>query len=398
MAKTVEALITPEVLKWVRERRIRLSIEYAAKKLNVKPEQLEAWEAGTDKPTFAQLKKIAKLYKTHLSIFYLSEPPTDFRPLADHRKLPEPLTTDEKQLKELEDQAYRLNANVIEAYERRATLIEFYELLEESAPEVTLELNESDAPERAAEKIRNFLRPVEKRLQGPNDPYSVLKFWKRTVEERGILVCQTSVNPHLSVELETARGFCIAQKPLPVIVVNPKDSPYARIFTIMHELVHIGLGRSVIQNTGIREGSPPDNPTEVFCNEVAAGVLVPTEALSAIVKPHKRADLTRLSTRLSKHFRVSPEFIMGRLLTLGYIPQQKYQAYGSNQQKKHKDRASTGGPTPYHNRLLNATGERFARTAFTAYYEEKITLADLSDAFSKCDPKHLPKIESILFT
>ena len=74
---------------------------------------------------------------------------------------------------------------------------------------------------------------------------------------------------HLSVELETARGFCIAQKPLPVIVVNPKDSPYARIFTIMHELVHIGLGRSVIQNTGIREGSPPDNPTEVFCNEVS---------------------------------------------------------------------------------------------------------------------------------
>ena len=73
------------------------------------------------------------------------------------------------------------------------------------------------------------------------------------------------------------RGFCIAQKPLPVIVVNPKDRPYGRIFTIMHELVHIGLGKSVIQNTGIREGRPPDNPTEVFCNRAAAEVLVPYE-------------------------------------------------------------------------------------------------------------------------
>ena len=116
MAKSVEALITPEVLKWARERRIRLSIEYAAEKLNVKPARLEAWEAGAEKPTFAQLKRIAKLYKTHLSIFYLSEPPTDFRPLADHRSFlgaPKPDA----------EQVCRLNANIIEAYERRETLI-----------------------------------------------------------------------------------------------------------------------------------------------------------------------------------------------------------------------------------------------------------------------------------
>ena len=112
MAQSVKALITPEVLKWVRERRIRLSVEYAAEKLNVKPERLEAWEAGKDLPTFAQLKKIAKLYKTHISVFYLPEPPTDFKLLADHRGLSKSRKTDA-------DQAYRLNANILEAYERR---------------------------------------------------------------------------------------------------------------------------------------------------------------------------------------------------------------------------------------------------------------------------------------
>ena len=187
MARTVKALITPEVLKWARERRIRLSIEYAAEKLNVKPERLRAWEAGADQPTFAQLKKIAKIYKTHLSIFYLSESPTDFRPLADHRKLPEPLTTDEKQLKELEEQTYRLNANILEAYERREMLIEFYELLEESPPQVTLELSEADAPERAAQEIREFLQFNTELLQQCNDDRSAFKFWRQIVEEKAFL-------------------------------------------------------------------------------------------------------------------------------------------------------------------------------------------------------------------
>ena len=394
MAKSVKASITPEVLKWAREKRFQLEIGYAAKKLNVKPEQLAAWEAGTDKPTFAQLKKIAKLYKTHLSIFYLSEPPASFEPLADHRELPDPLTTDEKQLKELENQAYRLNANVIEAYERRATLIEFYELLGESPFEVTLTLNETDAPERAAQEIRDFLQFHTGLLKQCNDDRSALKFWRQIVEEKGILVCQTSVNTHLSLELETVRGFCIAEKPLPVIVVNPKDSPYGRIFTIVHELVHIALGKSVVQNTELKQVRPPGNPTEVFCNEVAAEVLVPVDELS------KRVNRQTLETdlpQISKHFRVSPEVIMRRLLTLDYISRQKYQAYRKSQQNKHKD--SSGKPivVPHHYKLLNTSGEHFARTAFRAYYDQKITIADLSDAFSKCDPKHLLEIESLFF-
>lgn len=41
MAKSVKAFITPEVLKWARERRIRLEIDYAAKRLKIETEFLE---------------------------------------------------------------------------------------------------------------------------------------------------------------------------------------------------------------------------------------------------------------------------------------------------------------------------------------------------------------------
>ena len=386
MAKSVKALITPEVLKWAREKRFRLEIDYAAKKSNVKPEQLAAWEAGTDKPTFAQLKRVAKAYKTHVSIFYLPEPPASIEYPADHRKFPGARKPDE-------DQTYRLNANVMEAYERRATLIEFYELLGESPPQVTLELSKTDTPEGAAQEIREYLQFNTGLLQQCKDDRSALKFWRKIVEERGILVCQTSVNSHLSIDLETVRGFCIAQKPLPVIVVNPKDSPYGRIFTIVHELVHIALGKGVMQNTGVRNYKGL-NSTEVFCNRVAAAALVPkNELLGKVNLPTLETDLPEIS----KHFRVSPEVIMRRLLTLRSISRGKYQAYRNSLLEKYTDNSPTGGGAPYHNRLLNTAGESFTRTAFRAYYEQKITLADLSDAFSKCDPKHLFEIESIFF-
>ena len=389
MAKSVKALITPEVLKWARERRIRLEIDHAGEKLKVEPERLEAWENGTEQPTFAQLKKIAKLYKTHISIFYLSEPPTDFQPLTDYRVLPEQLATDAEQV-------YRLNANVIEAFERREVLIELYELLEEVPPEVTLNIDRRENPEQVAQKITEYLEPNRTQLRAANDPYAALKFWKHTVEAKGILVCQTSVNTHLSVELATARGFCIAQRPFPVIVVNPKDSPYGRIFTLIHELVHIGLGESAIQNTGFEAANSPNvDPIEVFCNQVAAEVLVPeNELLENVNLETLQEDLTGIS----KFFHVSPEVIMRRLQTLGVISRRGYQMYRSRQLAKYRDTPERGGgAAPYHNRLLNTSGEHFARTAFTAYYERKITRAELASVLSNSDPKHLAKIESAIF-
>lgn len=388
MARQVEALITPEVLKWARERRVKLSIERAAEKLKISTEQLESWENGTARPSFAKLKDIAKLYRTHVSVFYLPQPPADFRPLADYRILPEPFARDE-------DQTYRLNANIIEAYERRETLIELYELLEEPPPQMTLEIQENEEPEAAAKKIRRYLNFDRKLLEQSKDEYSALKLWRQTVETKGVLVCQTSVNNSLSINLKTARGFCVAEKPLPVIVLNSKDSAYGRIFTLIHELVHIALGRSAVQNTGFQEINHPDlNRTEVFCNQVAAEVLVPASELLKIVQLQT---LKENLPSLSKRFHVSSEVIMRRLLTLEVVSLHDYQEYRKRRREKYKGDSTSDGFAPYHNRLLNAAGEHFARTAFTAYYEQKITLAKLAAVLSNSNTKHLSKIESVIF-
>ena len=275
----------------------------------------------------------------------------------------------------------------------RETLIELYELLEEPPPEIPLDVNRNMEWERAAERIGEFLEFNRSELQQADNQYDALKFWKQTIETKGILVCQTSVNTRLSVDLETVRGFCIAQQPFPVIVVNPKDSPYARIFTLIHELVHIALGESTIQNTDFREIDRSDlDPIEVFCNGVAGEVLIPKNELLEIVKLQTlEADLPKIS----KHFHVSREAIMYRLLILEKISQPNYQKYKNRQLEKYRNAPkSPGGPRPYYKRLLSTSGEYFARTAFIAYYEQKITRAELASIFSNCDTKYLFEIES----
>ena len=57
MAKSVKALITPEVLKWARKEYIELKIDFAAKKLKVDPKRLEAWENGTGATDDSAIKK-----------------------------------------------------------------------------------------------------------------------------------------------------------------------------------------------------------------------------------------------------------------------------------------------------------------------------------------------------
>ena len=49
-------------------------------------------------------------------------------------------------------------------------------------------------------------------------------------------------------------------------------------------LPHIALGESVIQNIGFEEVATPNlDPIEVFCNQVAAEILVPENELLEMV-------------------------------------------------------------------------------------------------------------------
>ena len=79
------------------------------------------------------------------------------------------------------------------------------------------------------------------------------------------------------------RGFSIAEWPFPVIAVNGSDFYRPRLFTLLHELAHLGLrdgGLCDLHESTSRFRDANDE-IERFCNQVAAAVLMPEAELLA---------------------------------------------------------------------------------------------------------------------
>ena len=87
MARSIPALVTPALLKWARER-AGLQLIEAANRVDIHPTTLEEWEAGHEVPSIAQARKLGEVYRRPLAVFFLPEPPRDFDPQREFRRLP----------------------------------------------------------------------------------------------------------------------------------------------------------------------------------------------------------------------------------------------------------------------------------------------------------------------
>lgn len=79
-----EALITPNILSWARNRSL-LSKDILAHKAQVKPDLLALWERGEAKPSFRQAQNLARTLRIPFGYLFISEPPQEIIPLPDLR-------------------------------------------------------------------------------------------------------------------------------------------------------------------------------------------------------------------------------------------------------------------------------------------------------------------------
>lgn len=383
----VEALVTAQVLLWARKT-AGYSLQEAANRAHVKIEQLESWEQGEQRPSVSQLRKLAKLYKRPLAVFYLPEAPLTFKALHDYRKLPEQAVTVESP---------ELRFEIRRAHERRQVALALYDELGETPPTFQMQVSLASDPEHVANQIRDLLGITYAEQIKWKDAYEARSWWRDALERIGVLVFQAT-----DVALSEMRGFSINEKPLPVLAVNSKDQVRGRIFTMLHEFTHLLLNEdSLCTLDETHKRTSVEQRVEVFCNRVAGAALIPRYYLEmeneVSGKQHKSDWSNETIEALAKKYSVSREALLRRLLTLGYTTEAFYRKRREEFLQEYEElsqKAQSGFVQP-DRAAINAAGPSFVRLVLSSYYQDKITAVDVSD-FLNIRLKHLSNVERMV--
>lgn len=287
--------VDPALLRWARER-----AGYGVENLSGRFPRLARWEAGEVRPTLKQLEAFARKTHVPLGYLFLPEPPEEEVPIPDLRTVgseylghPSPELLDTIYLCQRRQAWYREWARSVG---------------EEPLPFVGSAALNSPV-ERTAAEIREALGfDLEAQRQVPTWTDALRQFIAQA-EDLGVLVMVSGVvggNNHRPLNPDEFRGFALADDLAPLVFINGKDTKAAQMFTLAHELAHLWLGESAL--TDASPASTPTRRIEVWCNAVAAELLVPLGVLRSVLREELDSDAVADRRALARRFKVSTRF------------------------------------------------------------------------------------------
>jgi Zn-dependent peptidase ImmA (M78 family) len=249
--------------------------------------------------------------------------------------------------------------------------------------------------EIAGTNLRRVLKVSLDEQRSWKDGRKAFNGWRSYAEVAGVMVLQTS-----DLTLDEMRAYSLYARTLPVVVVNRKDVPVARVFSLLHELVHLGLHtEGVCDLTTAVERPPEDQKLEVFCNAVAAAVLLPKSALlvHSIVTSHP-ASLAwddQDIVQLARTFSTSREALLRRLLTLGLTSEAFYRQKREEYSIEYEARAPRKGFVTPPADIISLYGKPYVRLVLEGLEAGAVTTSDAAD-YLGLRLKHLPALSASL--
>jgi Zn-dependent peptidase ImmA (M78 family) len=341
--------IQPRILTWARET-AGLSVEDAAHTLGLTSargktglQRLESMELGEEEPSRPLIGRMAKVYRRPLLVFYLAEPPRrgdrgqDFRTLPGQEKFNPELDALVRDIKARQG----LMRAMLE--DDQAEPLEFI-------GSATMEAPVTAMATQIAERLKFNLG----RYRATKSPDEAFAYLRETIEASGVyvLLLGNLGSFHTNIPVDVFRGFALADKIAPLIVINDQDARTAWSFTALHELAHLWLGQ-----TGI-SGTDTEKQVERYCNDVAGEFLLPAVELRQLAPSLDLSVATiaeQVSTFAEAH-RISRPMVAYKLYRTGMIGKttwvtlderfkEEWQAY--KQREAERNKKAEGGPNYY---------------------------------------------------
>ncbi len=268
--------VNPDILLWARTT-AGLTREQAVEGLRIRDargvpavQRLTEYETGGAAPTRPMLVRMAQHYRRPLLTFFLPVPPRSNKRGVDFRGRPDNSRFDD---------SAGVDALLRDVRARQSMIRAVLEDEDEAQPLPFVGAATMAAGKKVALASLHALLGVDRsHFRARSDAGAAFRLLRTQAEAAGIFVLLKGDlgSYHTAIDVQAFRGFVIADKVAPLIVINDGDAKPAWSFTLLHEMVHLLHGQ-----TGI-SGAPADTPVERFCNDIAGEFLLAADELDGL--------------------------------------------------------------------------------------------------------------------
>jgi Zn-dependent peptidase ImmA (M78 family)/transcriptional regulator with XRE-family HTH domain len=364
--------VNPTLVEWARTR-AGFTIQEAAEKFT----RIEAWEAGEDFPTYAQLERLADEFKVPIAVFFFPEPPRlppireSFRTLPDAEFSQIP-----RRVGFLLRKAKALQMNLAELSQGHNPAVRL----------ITRDLvfEDNASVEIMATRVRDYLGVTLADQYAWADDATALKAWRKSLLDTGIFVFKDQFR------VDEYSGFSLYDDVFPIIYVNNSCPKTRQTFTLFHELAHLLLrtsGINTLEDRYVPTLPVRERRVEILCNRFATRFLVPETAFAEALAGRDHSE--RTAEAVAARFHVSREVIYRKFLDRRWIDQAEYtravRQWASQRQTR-------GGGGDFYRNTISYLGRDYMSLAFNQYYQNRIDAEQLGE-YLNTKPKNISILE-----
>lgn len=325
MSNRIENINT-KLIEWAITRAGYSLDDFFKKNPNVKE-----WTTGDKNPTIKQLEDFTNKVHVPFGYLFLNEPPKE--------KLNIPYFRTGKGVVDKVSLNVYHTIQIIE--DRQSWLVEYLSDSGYSDLKFVGAFNEGSDFREIAKSMREVLSLSENWAEYFKTWEQTLEYLTSKIEDIGIIVTFNGIvgnNTRRKIDVEECRGFVLVNEKAPFIFVNSSDAKAAQMFTLIHELSHIWIGKSAgFDNKNML---PANENMEILCDQVAAEFLVPEFLFRKLWLETKNIQT------LSRKLKVSQIVVARRAMDLKFISKKEffefYKSYIQNIQLKKEEQQSGG--------------------------------------------------------
>lgn len=329
---------------------------------------IQKWRSGDSQPTFNQLEKISKALGIPLGYFFLHTPPNEDLSIVEYRTIDSIALT--KPSRNLIDTLHDM--------EQIQDWMHNYLLSTESEKLIFVGAlkNQTNSIE-IAKYIRHLLGMQVDWFKSAKTADESFTFLRNAMSNAGVIVMMSGIvenNTHRPLQIDEFRAFALVNEYAPLIFINSNDSINGKVFSLIHEFVHICIGENSLFNDRYSTGQKVDK-TEIICNAVAAEILVPIELFTKEwFSESEDADTTVRISSLAKAFKCGDTVIARRALDRQLITHEQYETISKEGVKRYKEylqrkkeRKEGGGD--FYRTVASRIDQRFLRMLLSSVQE-----------------------------